>query len=177
MSLLPPAGVLQCANCVLQGEDCHCLTSVAALDLAPSTSCQLPCPGSAGEKCGGAESVTLVTAQCPPGWTRFGEKCLKEIVPVTAEVSVREAYQTCVNQGANLFFPSSVEEYQFVTKSFWTRAGCTSSDHCHLFLGIKHYEKDFGLLAADNSHHLGYKGLTRECQHLLASPAEGFCCR
>ena len=167
---------------MLQGEDCHCLARLdsstgAALDLAPPPSCALACPGSPGEKCGGQDTVTLVTAQCQAGWTRFGEKCLREILPTTAEVSLREAHQACVSEGANLFFPSSVEEYQFVTKTFWTRAGCSSSDHCHLFLGIKHYEKDYGLLAADNSHHLGYKGLTRECQHWLTSPALGFYCR
>ena len=106
--------------------------------------------------------MTVLTAQCEAGWTRFGGKCLKEVVPSTAEVTVREALQTCSTQGGNLFFPDSVEEYQFVTKSFWSRSGCSASDDCHLFLGIKHYEKDFGLLATDNSHHLGYKGFTRE---------------
>ena len=159
------------ANCCLQGEDCHCLTSLGpaspGLDLVSSSSCNLACPGAVGEKCGGPETVTLVTALCPDGWTRFGEKCLKEVVPPGAEVSVREAYQTCVSQGANLFFPANVEEYQFVTKSFWSRTGCAANDNCHLFLGMKHYEKDFGILAADNSHHLGYKGLTRESQLLL----------
>ena len=174
------APLLTVTNCEMQGEDCHCLTSPGlelSLELAPSSSCSLACPGEPGEKCGGEETVTLVTAQCQAGWTRFGEKCLKELVPPSAEVSLREAQQTCVNQGANLWLPSSLEEYQFVTKSFWTRTGCAAGDHCHLFLGIKHYEKDFGLLAADNSHHLGYKGLTRESQQLLGYPTEGFCCR
>ena len=132
------------------------------LDLAPSSQCPLSCPGDQSQKCGGPDSVTVLTAECEAGWTRFGAKCLKEVVPTTPEVKVREALQTCVTEGGNLYFPDSLEEFQFVTKTFWSRSGCSSSDHCHLFLGIKHYQKDFGLLASDNSHHVGFKGFSRE---------------
>ena len=41
------------ANCCLQGEDCHCLTSLGpaspGLDLVSSSSCNLACPGAVGK--------------------------------------------------------------------------------------------------------------------------------
>ena len=116
---------------ICQGSDCHCLASVGEggspglplSQLSPSQ-CDQPCPGQPGQRCGGAQAVTVVTAQCEQGWTRLGSKCLyqRDLLQEAGEqeVTFHQAASFCsITMGGNLFWPSSMEELTFVKDTFW----------------------------------------------------------
>ena len=67
----------------LQGEDCYCYADIGTestlMDQVASSQCNIACAGNPGQKCGGATVGTVLVAKCEQGWTRFGEKCLREV--------------------------------------------------------------------------------------------------
>ena len=89
-----------------------------------SGECDQPCPGNPAQLCGGANALTVVTAQCEPGWTRLGLKCLLEFDLESSggevqEMSIDSSLALCTNLGGNLFWPASMEELTFVKDTFW----------------------------------------------------------
>ena len=107
------------------GEDGANTSSVRTpLDLAEDWECDEECPGDPDQTCGGSRAVTVLTAECEPGWTRLGSKCLYEydleLEDGGDEIHFQQAASVCsVEMGGNLFWPSSMEELTFVKDSFW----------------------------------------------------------
>ena len=107
------------------GEDGANTSSVRTpLDLAEDWECDEECPGDTDQTCGGSLAVTVLTAECEPGWTRLGSKCLYEydleLEDGGDEIDFQQAASVCsVEMGGNLFWPSSMEELTFVKDSFW----------------------------------------------------------
>ena len=159
----------------LQGEDCYCYADIGTestlMDQVASSQCNIACAGNPGQKCGGATAGTVLVAKCEQGWTRFGEKCLKEITfdnLDTEGLKFTDGIQTCAAvspffsksitsnffvqyPGGTLWFPSSQTEAQFVIDSLWSRTDCTGSDYCYLYYGLKSYSDKLGWMGMDNS--------------------------
>ena len=95
------------------------------LTMVERRECEQPCPGDPDQRCGGAQAATVLTAECEPGWTRLGSKCLYEYDldlegGADQEIEFHQAADFCsISMGGNLFWPSSMEELTFVKDSFW----------------------------------------------------------
>ena len=102
----------------LQGEDCYCYADIGTestlMDQVASSQCNIACAGNPGQKCGGATAGTVLVAKCEQGWTRFGEKCLKEVTFDNLDsegLKFTDGIQTCA--AVSPFFSKLITSYVF----------------------------------------------------------------
>ena len=108
----------------LQGEDCYCYADIGTestlMDQVASSQCNIACAGNPGQKCGGATAGTVLVAKCEQGWTRFGEKCLREVTFDNLDsegLKFTDGIQTCA--AVSPFFSKSITSNFFGSVSRW----------------------------------------------------------
>ena len=90
----------------------------------------------------------LVITECETGWTRFGDNCYKSL---GTNMAPGMAQDLCMEEEANLFFPQSLEESQWI-KSFLSGK--------KVQVGFKGYKNGI-IYNMDNSENVGIRGITR----------------
>ena len=96
--------------------------------------------------------IKYFIAECDSGWKKFGDSCFKSYGDGT---KVSKAQDICMEEGANLFYPESLEEM------FWVEQFLTTDQN--LFMGFRGFDETTKMIInMDYSENIGIRPTTRK---------------
>ncbi|TRY78752.1 hypothetical protein TCAL_06219, partial [Tigriopus californicus] len=136
------------------GSECVCLDEPPSSNQVPMEKCETRCEEDNLQFCGGSGGEILVfVAACPEDQVRFEDVCLELL---DNPQGVNDNSYKCSNLGMSLWYPSSFEEFQFVSKNY------QGIDEGYVHVGIRAMDREFGILQSDYSISMGIPFVTHD---------------